>query len=37
MQAGAHAVVVGSAIVDPTLTVQRFAEAIRSASPSARG
>jgi putative N-acetylmannosamine-6-phosphate epimerase len=37
MQAGAHAVVVGSAIVDPTLTVQGFAEAIRSASPSARG
>jgi N-acylglucosamine-6-phosphate 2-epimerase len=30
MEAGAHAVVVGSAIVDPTFTVRRFAEAVRS-------
>jgi N-acylglucosamine-6-phosphate 2-epimerase len=30
MDAGAHAVIVGSAIVDPTITVRRFAVAVRS-------
>jgi N-acylglucosamine-6-phosphate 2-epimerase len=30
MAAGAHAVVVGSAIVDPTLAVRRFADAVRT-------
>jgi N-acylglucosamine-6-phosphate 2-epimerase len=30
MEAGAHAVIVGSAIVDPTSTVRRFAETIRT-------
>ena len=32
MEAGAHAVIVGSAIVDPTIIVRRFADTIQSAS-----
>jgi N-acylglucosamine-6-phosphate 2-epimerase len=35
MEARAHAVIVGSAIVDPTLTVRRFAEAVCSGRAAA--
>jgi N-acylglucosamine-6-phosphate 2-epimerase len=37
MEAGAHAVIMGSAIVDPTIVVRRFADTIRAASAPAAG
>lgn len=37
IEAGAHAVIMGSAIVDPTIVVRRFADTIRAASAPAAG